>query len=124
MHLVRDVMDKKLVDREDRDMGRVDGLVMHVGSSSQPRITHILIGGTTPWMRLNPILARASARLARLWGPKSAEPVRIPWSRVRAVDKDIKLDVLARETGAIDWEIWIARHILKRIPGSGTGETQ
>jgi sporulation protein YlmC with PRC-barrel domain len=124
MHLVRDVMDKKLVDRKDRDMGRVDGLVMNVGSSSQPRITHILVGGTTPWMRLSPALARASARLARLWGPKSAEPVRIPWSRVQAVDKDIKLDVIARETGAIDWEIWIARHIIKRIPGSGTQETE
>lgn len=124
MDLVRDVMDKKLVDRENRDMGRVDGLVMHVGSSSQPRITHILVGGTTAWMRLSPVLARASARLARLWGPKTAEPVRIPWSRVQAVEKDIKLDVIARETGAIDWEIWIARNIIKRIPGSGTQETE
>jgi hypothetical protein len=122
MHLVRDVMDKKLVDRENRDMGRVDGLAMHAGSGSQPRITHILVGGTTPWMRLSPVLARASAKLARLWGPKSAEPVRIAWSRVQAVDKDIKLDVLAPETGAIDWEIWIAHHIIKRIPGSGTPE--
>jgi sporulation protein YlmC with PRC-barrel domain len=122
--LVRDVMDKKLVDRKDRDMGRVDGLVMHVGPSSQPRITHILVGGTTPWMRLSPVLARAAARLARLWGPKSTEPVRIPWSRVQAIDKDIKLDVMARETGALDWEIWIGRHIIKRIPGSGTGEEE
>jgi len=122
MHLVRDVMDKKLVDRRDRDMGRVDGLAMQVESSTQPRITHILLGGTTPWMRLSPALARASVRLARLWGPKSAEPVRIPWSRVQAIEKDIKLDVSARETGAIDWEIWIARHIIERIPGSGTAE--
>ena len=75
-------------------------------------------------MRLSPVLARASARLARLWGPKSAEPVRIPWSRVRTIGKDIGLDVIARETGAIDWEIWIARHIIKRIPGSGTGEAE
>jgi sporulation protein YlmC with PRC-barrel domain len=124
MHLVRDVMDKKLVDRKDRDMGRVDGLVMNVGSSLQPRITHILVGGTTPWMRLTPVLARASARLARLWGPKTAEPVRISWSRVQQVDKDIKLDVTARETGAIDWEIWIAQHIIRRIPGGGTQETE
>jgi sporulation protein YlmC with PRC-barrel domain len=122
MHLVRDVMDKKLIDRKDRDMGRVDGLAMQVESSAQPRITHILVGGTTPWMRLSPVLARASAQLARLWGPKSADPVRIPWSRVKTVDKDIKLDVTARETGAIDWEIWIARHIIERIPGGGTEE--
>jgi len=124
MDLVRDVMDKKLVDRKARDMGRVDGLVMRLESSSQPRITHILIGGTTPWMRLSPILARVSARLARLWGPKSAESVRIPWSSVEAIGEDIRLDVIARETGAIDWEIWIARHIIARIPGGGTEEAQ
>jgi sporulation protein YlmC with PRC-barrel domain len=122
--LVRDVMDKKLIDRKDCEMGRVDGLLMHVGPSSQPRITHILIGGTTPWMRLGPVFPRISARLARLWGPKRTEPVRIPWSRVKTVGKDIKLDVMARETGAIDWEIWIARHIIERIPGSGTEEEE
>jgi hypothetical protein len=43
---------------------------------------------------------------------------------VKTVGHDIKLDVLARETGAIDWEIWIARHIIGRIPGSGTGEAE
>lgn len=119
MDLVRDVMDQKLLDREDCEMGRVDGLVMQFGESSQPRITHIQIGGTTPWMRLHPAFARLSARLAGMWGPKRKEPVRIPWSRVISVGRDIKLDVRVRETGAIDWEIWIARHIIERIPGGG-----
>ena len=119
MELVRDVMDQKLLDREDCEMGRVDGLVMHVGERSQPRITHIQIGGTTPWMRLHPVFARVAEKLARMWGPKRADPVRIPWSRVITIGRDIKLDVKARETGAIDWEIWIARHIIERIPGGG-----
>src|SRR4026209_2813341 len=119
MDLVRDVMDQKLLDREDCEMGRVDGLVMEVGEHSQPRITHIQIGGTTPWMRLHPAFARLSARLAQMWGPKRKEPVRIPWSRVMTVGRDIKLDVRVRETGAIDWGIWIARHIIERIPGGG-----
>jgi sporulation protein YlmC with PRC-barrel domain len=122
MDLVRDVMDQKLLDREDCEMGRVDGLVMEIGEHSQPRITHIQIGGTTPWMRLHPAFARLSARLARMWGPKRTEPVRIPWSRVMTVGRDIKLDVRVRETGAIDWEIWIARHIIERIPGGGHQE--
>jgi hypothetical protein len=122
--LVRDIMDNKLDDRKDCEMGRVDGLVMHVGPSSQPRITHILVGGTTPWMRLGRVLSMISARLARLWGPKRTEPVRSPWSRVKTIGKDIKLDVIARETGAIDWELWIARHIIERIPGSGTEEEE
>jgi sporulation protein YlmC with PRC-barrel domain len=122
MDLVRDVMDQKLLDREDCEMGRVDGLVMQIGERSQPRITHIQIGGTTLWMRLHPAFARLSAKLARTWGPKRADPVRIPWSRVMTVGRDIKLDVRVRETGAIDWEIWIARHIIERIPGGGHEE--
>jgi hypothetical protein len=38
--------------------------------------------------------------------------------------KDVKLDVKARDTGAIDWEIWIARHIIERIPGGGHEEEE
>ena len=124
MDLVRDVLDKKLVDSEHCEMGRVDGLVMHVGEHSQPRITHIQIGGTTLWMRVHPVLGNLAAKLACKWGPQRAEPVRIPWSRVMTVGRDIKLDVPARETGAIDWEIWIARHIIERIPGGGHEEAE
>jgi len=122
MNLVRDVLDKELLDREEEPMGRVDGLVMHIGKSSQPRITHIEVGGPVPWERVHPVFARLAKRLALLWGPKREKRVRIPWSHVETVGRDIKLDVEAKETGAIDWEIWIARHIIERIPGSGREE--
>jgi sporulation protein YlmC with PRC-barrel domain len=122
MYLVRDVLDKELLDREEEPMGRVDGLVMHVGKSSQPRVTHIEVGSPALWERVNPVLCRLATRIAQLWGPPRSEQVRIPWSRVETVGRDIKLDVEAKDTGAIDWEIWIARHIIEHIPGSGEGE--
>ena len=124
MDLVRDVLDKRLVDREDCEMGRVDGLVMQFGEHSQPRITHIEIGGSALWTRLHPSLTRFAAKVALRWGPRRTAPVRIPWSRVVTAGKDIKLDVEAKETGAIDWEIWIARHIIERIPGGGKEEVE
>lgn len=124
MDLVRDILDKKIVDREDCAMGRVDGLVMQFGEHSQPRITHIEIGGKTLWSRLHPAFATLAGRLARAWGPKRDGPVRIPWSRVLTTGKHVKLDVKAIETGALDWEIWIARHIIERIPGGGHEEEQ
>ena len=124
MKLVRDVLDKKLTDREDCAMGRVSGLVLHVGEKTQPRITHILIGGPTLWMRVHPSLAALATRLAQVWGPKRTGPVRIPWSRVDTVGKNVKLDVIARETGALDWELWIAEHIIERIPGGGKEEEE
>jgi hypothetical protein len=124
MDLVRDVLDKKLIDREDCPMGRIDGLVMQFGEHSQPRITHIEIGGKTLWMRLHPAFGRVAVTLARMWGPKRDGPVRIPWSRVLTTGKQVKLDVEAKQTGAIDWEIWIARHIIERIPGGGHEEEE
>ena len=102
MNVVRDVLDKKLIDREDCEMGRVSGLLMHVGESAQPRITHILIGGPTLWNRLHPGLGRMSRSLAKLWGPRRTEMVTIPWSRVETVGTEVKLDVEAKETGALD----------------------
>ena len=124
MLLIRDVLDKKLIDREECDMGRASGLVMQFGENTQPHITHILIGGPTLWARVHPALGKLSERLARLWGPKRKGAVRIPWSRVQRVGKDVKLDVKARETGALDWELWIAHHIIERIPGGGSEEEE
>jgi hypothetical protein len=124
MDLVRDVLDKKLVDRENCEMGRVDGLVMEFGARTQPRITHIEVGGKTLWTRLHPAVAILAAKLARLWGPKRETSVRIPWSRVSTTGREIKLDVKAKDTGAIAWEIWIARHIIERIPGGGHEEEE
>ncbi len=57
-----------------------------------------------------------------MWDPRRKEAVRIPLSRVQTIETDIKIDVNARETGALDWEVWIARHIIERIPGGGSEE--
>ena len=122
MHLVRDVLDKKLMDEDDEEMGRVDGLVMSFGERTQPRITHIEIGGSTLGARLHPFFERLARKTARAMGPKRTEPVRIPWSRVKTAGKDIKLNVEAKDTGAVDWEVWIARHFIEHIPGSGHDE--
>jgi sporulation protein YlmC with PRC-barrel domain len=124
MHLVRDVLDKELLDREEEPMGRVDGLIMHIGERSQPRITHIAIGGATLWERVHPSLGRLSKRMSRWWGPKREKEVRITWSHVKTVGRDIKLDIEAKDTGAIDWELWIAHHVIERIPGSGHEEAR
>jgi sporulation protein YlmC with PRC-barrel domain len=122
--LVRDVLDKQLLDENDREMGRVDGLVMQLGEKTQPRITHIEIGGATLGSRIHPAVGRFSRWLASKWGPKRDGPVRIPWSKVAHLGKNIRLEVEARETGAIDWEIWLARHFIERIPGGGNEETE
>jgi sporulation protein YlmC with PRC-barrel domain len=122
INLVRDVLDKKILDKDEDEAGRVDGLVMVFGATTQPRITHIEIGGSTLAARVHPVFVRLSNWLARQWGPRRGEPVRIPWSRVVTVGRNIRLNADAKATGAIDWEIWLARNIIERIPGAGTEE--
>lgn len=124
MHLIRDVLDKQLIDRQDCNMGRASGLIIQLGENTQPRVTHIVIGGPALWMRIHPGLGKLSKKVAHLWGPKRKEPVQIPWSRVKTVGKDLKLDVDGKESGALDWELWIARHIIERIPGGGSEEEE
>jgi hypothetical protein len=124
LFVIRDVLDKMLFDEDDDEMGRVDGLVMQLGENSQPRITHIEIGGVTLAARIHPGLARFSRWLATKWGPKRRAAVRIPWSKVEHLGRNIKLNVEARDTGAIDWELWLARHFIERIPGGGHEEME
>ena len=95
---------------------------MHAGERSQPRITHIAIGGSTLWGRVHPVFGRLSRRMSKWWGPKVEKEVRIPWSRVKTIGRDITVDVEAKNTGAIDWELWIAQHVIERIPASGDEE--
>lgn len=124
MRLIRDVLDKKLIDREDCRMGRVSGLLMHVSENAQPRVTHILIGGPTLWMRLHPLFGRMSMAFSRRWSPGHEDAVKIPWSRVETVGIDVKLNCEAKATGALDWEIWFAKHVVERIPGGGSEEEE
>jgi sporulation protein YlmC with PRC-barrel domain len=37
MDLVRDLLDKKVVDRNGREMGRVDGIVISIRAGAAPR---------------------------------------------------------------------------------------
>lgn len=119
MHIIRDVLDKKLFDRNKERMGRVDGLIMQVPVRGQPRVTHILIGGRPLANRIGSRTAALSRWIAERIGPKRLSPLRIPWSAVKTAGRDIHLDVDARESGAMAWETWIEKHIIDHIPGSG-----
>ncbi len=120
MDVIRDVLDKQLLDSDGTKMGRVDGLVMQFGERTQPRITHIEIGGPTLAARISHRLPKFTRRLAKVWGPKRLAPVRIPWSNVERLGRDVKLNVRGRETGAMAWENWLAKHVIDKLPGSDT----
>lgn len=122
MDIIRDVLDNQLVDRNQRNMGKVDGIIMELRDREPPRLAYIEVGVTTLAGRINPRLAGWVAAIASKWGAKQSEPFRIPWSKVRDVGIDVEIDVEAQETPVLGYEKWLSDRIITRIPGANHGE--
>lgn len=119
LHVIRDVLDDQVIDHEKRKIGKVDGVIMILRKDSPPRLAYIEMGISTLAHRLHPRLGRLVEALGRKWGVRHGKPFRIPWSKVRPLDIDVMVDLNADETPLLDWEKWLDKHIIERIPGAG-----
>ena len=118
MHIVRDLLDKQLIDVNWQQMGRIDGLAMEVSRGEQPRITTLCVGGTVLTQRVPGFLGRWASALVQRFGVRRGAPFPIPWSRVMRVDRVIRVDVNSDESGAMASSQWVRDHIIDRIPGA------
>jgi sporulation protein YlmC with PRC-barrel domain len=106
--LIRDVLDKQLVDDVKKQMGRVDGIVLELREGEPPRVDHFEVGFAVLAER---VLPRAGKWVDRL-------PWSVPWDKVREVTQHhIILDFDAERTPAFDWELWLRKHIVDKLPG-------
>jgi hypothetical protein len=118
LDLIRDVLDKQLVDSDDTKMGRVDGIVLAI-DDGPPRIDHFELGFSVLARRLHPRIEQWLQALRR-WSPRHSARQIVPWSSVLEINvREIRLDLKAIDTPAFDWERWLRKHIVSRIPGSG-----
>jgi sporulation protein YlmC with PRC-barrel domain len=120
MDLVRDVLDKRILDRNGTIIGRVDGLIIDVGDDGQPRVTELSIGGPPVFARIGKWASSLARFLGAHWGPKRGSAVRIPWSKIDHFGRDVKLTIGCEDTEAMAWEDWIDKHIIMKIPGGGS----
>lgn len=117
MDLIRDVLDNQLVDRHQRKLGKVDGIVVELREGQPPRLAYLEIGVTTLARRLHPRLQAWAKAVLERWGAKQSQPCRIPWSKVRDVGIDVEVDVEAEHTSALAYEQWLREQVIRRIPG-------
>jgi hypothetical protein len=118
--IVADVLDKQIVDRSGRRMGRVDGIVLQVGGDDRPpRIVRIESGAVVQANRLHPTLGRWMKSISRRWGLRRGAVTRIAWSKLRIGDLELKADLDAHRTPALAWEHWLHDHFVRRLPGAG-----
>ena len=111
MDLVHDLLDKKVVDRNGRDMGRVDSIVLEIRDGASPRIAAIEIGPAVLADRIHPVLGRWVAALEHGFGVDEGRPVRIPFSAILDIQDDVKVDLVFGETAAATVERRLRRWI-------------
>jgi hypothetical protein len=121
--IMRDLLDKQLVDSDETKMGRADGIVLEVDGNKQPRIDHLELGFVVLARRLGPRAEKWFTAMRKRWSVRKSARQIVPWSKVADVtDIEIKLDLKAMETPAFDWERWLRDRIVAKIPGSGGDE--
>lgn len=118
MKLVRDVLDKQLVDRHGQPCGKVDGLVLVIEEGLPPRLAAIECGFVVLARRIGRRVSRVVEWLAARVGPRHGEVLRIPWSRVRSLHVEVEVDLDAERSELLAGERWARRRVIARIPGA------
>jgi sporulation protein YlmC with PRC-barrel domain len=117
VHVVGDVLDREVMDRNGRAMGRVDGILLEVTPGQPPRLAAILIGPAALGHRLHPRLGRLVERIERWWALGRNRPARIDFRDIEAIGRTVRLRLTVGETEVDAVEQRLRRWVL-RIPGS------
>ncbi len=119
LHLVRDLLDAKVVDRNGREMGRVDGIVVEVTADAPPRVTAIEIGPSVLAERVGPLFGRIAAAIERVLDIDEGRPIRIPFAAILDTADHVRVDVAVGETAAATLERRL-RGVFGSIPGGSS----
>jgi sporulation protein YlmC with PRC-barrel domain len=119
---VLELLDRQLVDRNGRLVGKVDDIELIVDDEPDalPRVTALLaglgalanhIGGDT-----GAALAAAERRLA---ADRDRQPSRVDIALVREIGSSVELDAVREELDTNRAERWVRDVIVDKIPGAG-----
>lgn len=100
IELIRDVLDKEVVDRHGREMGRVDSIVIALRPNRQPQVTAIEIGPAVLAYRVRPVLGRLMSAVEHAFGIDEGRPLRIRFGDILGIHKHVKVDRAFGETVA------------------------
>jgi hypothetical protein len=118
VHLVRDVLDKQLLDVTKQNAGKVDGIVLDMRPGEPTRVHFVEVGPITLLRRINRRLGDWFARIDARLGEGRGVPIRIPISRVILDSPSLRVDLAVDKTPVMALEHWLRRHIVARIPWS------
>ncbi len=111
MDLIRDLLDEEVVDRNGREMGRVDTVVLDVGEGAPPRVVAVELGPAVLAYRVHPTFGRWVAGLEHALGVDRGRPLRIDFSKVIRLRDHVKVDLAFGETAAATVEQRLRRWV-------------
>lgn len=117
MHLVRDVLDKQVVDRNGRPLGRVDTIILDIRDGRPPLVSAIEIGLVSIFDRLHPFAGRCARAIETVLGVDAGRPVRVPFAAVINIDRHVTIDLAATDTNVLAVERLIQPYVTS-IPGA------
>jgi sporulation protein YlmC with PRC-barrel domain len=117
VHLVRDILDERVIDRNGRELGRVDSVIFEMRDDGPPLVSAIEIGFITAMQRVHPRLGRWARAVERWAGISGERPVRIPFSKVLDLEPKVRVNLTSSEVDALAFE-QKARALVAAIPGA------
>ena len=114
MDVVRDILDKSVIDRNGREMGRVDGILLDQAARQPPHLTAILIGPSVLADRLHSRLGRIVRALEKRFDVDRDRPTRIDFADIDEIDGKVRVRLTISDTAiaAIEqrlrsWLVWL-----------------
>ena len=118
MDLLRDILDKQIIDRDGTFLGRVDGIVLELRDDAPPRIDRFELGFPVLARRLGARAEEFVNRIRQRLSIRSEGRFVIPWALVAEItEHHVKVEVVAKETPAFEWENWLRKHVITKLPG-------
>lgn len=119
--LVRDVLDKQILDPDGCKVGKVDGILLQLRGNRPPRVVAMEVSQSTAWRRVHRRLGDFADWLRARFEPGQDQPPRILFDHFVRGGIDVHIDVPWKKTRARVWEDWLEERIIARIPGGRRG---
>jgi hypothetical protein len=116
IHLVRDCLDKQVVDPGGRKLGRIDGIVIEVGGRGRPRVVEVHVGSATLAQRLPWPFSRCAEYLIQKLFVRGF--VAITWKHLTIDRNEVLVDSNKDLLRLREVENWVCEHIVSKIPGA------
>ena len=117
MEVMKEVLDKQVVDRDGREMGRVDGILLEYQTGQPPRLKALLIGPAALGYRLHPLVGGFIRALEKRFGLDRDRPAQIDFAEIKDFEHKVRLRIRIGET-AVEAVEQRLRALLLRLPGS------